>query len=193
MYTKILLAVIALLIACGPVLAQSPGENNAIRAPAEKPNAEMVAILAADQADRTGPGAVDWKVVSPRDAARRQRVRVLLDAGQLRSADDYYGAAFVFPHGDKPEDHLLAHVFAMASMALGRSNAAWIATATLDRYLQNTGKPQIFGTQYSGLPGGPMTQGMYDTALIPDSLRTLLGVPNREQQQDRLRQMNARP
>ena len=152
-------------------------------------NAEMAAIFTADQADRQAAN-IDWSVITPRDTARQGRVRALLDAGQLRTADDYYAAAFVFQHGQKPEDHLLAHVLAMAAMTLGRNDASWIAAATLDRYLHNTDRPQVFGTQYRGQPGGPVTQGEYDAALLPDSVRTVLRVPTREQQQERLKQMS---
>jgi hypothetical protein len=162
-----------------------------IRAVAEPPNQEMAAIFAADQADRQGN--VDWSVVGPRDDARRSRVRALLDAGQLRAADDYYGAAFVFQHGDSADDCLLAHVLAMAAMTLGRNDASWIATATLDRYLQRIDRSQIFGTQYVGMTGNQMTQGKYDTALIPDSLRGLLRVPTVGQQQEQLKRLNAAP
>lgn len=55
------------------------------------------------QADRRSTN-MDWSVVEPRDTARRTRMRAILDAGQLRTADDYYAAAFVFQHGGKPED-----------------------------------------------------------------------------------------
>lgn len=160
-----------------------------VRVVAEPPNQEMAAIFAADQADREGN--IDWSLVGPRDEARRSRVRALLDAGQLRVADDYYGAAFVFQHGDSADDCLLAHVLAMAAMTLGRNDASWIATATLDRYLQRIDRSQIFGTQYSGMVGGPMSQGKFDTTLIPDALRLLLRVPTLEQQQERLKQINA--
>lgn len=162
-----------------------------IRAMAEPPNQEMAAIFAADQADRQGN--IDWSVVGPRDEARRSKVRALLDAGQLRAADDYYGAAFVFQHGDSADDCLLAHVLAMAAMTLGRNDASWIATATLDRYLQRIDRSQIFGTQYVGMTGSPMTQGKYDTALIPDALRGLLRVPTIAQQQEQLKRLNAVP
>lgn len=162
-----------------------------IRAVPEPPNQEMAAIFAADQADRQGN--IDWSVVGPRDEARRSKVRALLDAGQLRAADDYYGAAFVFQHGDSADDCLLAHVLAMAAMTLGRNDASWIATATLDRYLQRIDRPQVFGTQYAGMAGSPMTQGKYDTELIPDALRLLLRVPTIEQQQEQLRRLNSGP
>jgi hypothetical protein len=154
-----------------------------VPAPEQASNPEIAGIFAADQADRqAGPG-IDWALVGPRDEARRKRVREMLDGGLLHTADDYYSAAFVFQHGGKPEDYLLAHSLAMASMALGRSDASWIASATLDRFLQNIDRPQIFGTQYLTPRGGPVTQGKYDSALIPDSLRVVLGVPTRVQQE----------
>jgi hypothetical protein len=148
------------------------------------PNAEMAAIYAADQADRLPIGKIiDWAVVDPRDAARRARVRQMLDEGLLRAADDYYYAAMVFQHGGAPEDYVLAHAFAMAAQAGGRPDAAWIAAATFDRFLHNIDRAQIFGTQYVGQPGEPVTQGKFDAALIPDSLRRALGVPTLEQQE----------
>lgn len=159
-----------------------------IGAPARLPSAEMATLFAEDQRDRQG--TVDWSVVTPRDEARRHRTRALLEAGQLRTADDYYSAAFVFQHGATPDDCLLAHVLAMAAMTLGRNDASWIATATLDRYLQRIDRSQVFGTQYVGVMGSSMTQGKYDTDLVPDSLRQLLGVPSREQQLERLKQFN---
>ena len=171
-----------------------------VRDPEPPPNTEIAAIFAADQADRQPEiaafiaaeqgdrqqfGSIDWTVVGPRDAARRARVRQMLDVGLLRAADDYYYAAMVYQHGEAPEDFLLAHAFAMAAQTAGRPDAAWIAAATLDRFLHNIDRPQIFGTQYVGQPGEPLTQGKYDTALIPDSLRRALGVPTLEQQEAR--------
>ena len=150
---------------------------------AATPNAEIAAIFAADQADRQQLGNIDWSVVGSRDAVRRVRVRQMLDEGLLRAADDYYYAAMIFQHGEAPEDYLLAHAFAMAAQTAGRPDAAWIAAATFDRFLHNIGRAQVFGTQYVGQAGEPLTQGKYDAALIPDSLRRALGVPTLEQQE----------
>jgi hypothetical protein len=168
------------------------GKTYFVRAPAPAPNAELAAIFTADQADRQAGLGIDWSRVGPRDEVRRKRVREMLDEGLLRAADDYFNAAFVFQHGGKPEDYLLAHSLAMASMALGRADASWIATATLDRFLQNIDRPQIFGTQYAAPSGGPVTQGKYDAALVPDSLRVVLGVPTRAQQEAQRKQFEQR-
>ena len=47
---------------------------------------------------------------------RSKEVRALLVAGELRSADDLYKAAFVLQHGETSEDYLLAHVLATDSL-----------------------------------------------------------------------------
>jgi hypothetical protein len=160
-----------------------------VRAPAPPPNAELAAIFEADQADRKGGGVIDWSIVGKRDEARRERVRKMLDDGLVQAADDYYAAAFVFQHGSRSEDFLLAHALAMAAVALGRADASWISSATLDRFLHSTDRPQIFGTQYLLPPEGSVTQGKYDSALIPDSLRRVLGVSSRAQQEAQRSQM----
>jgi hypothetical protein len=157
-------------------------------------NAEMTAIFEADQADRSGgvSAAIDWRAVTPRDVARRARVRALLDAGALASGDDYYHAAFVFQHGSEPGDYLLAHSFALIAAARGRPDATWIGAATLDRYLQAIGRPQIYGTQYSTPRGRPATQDPYDRALISDALRAALSVPDQPAQERRRAEFEAR-
>jgi hypothetical protein len=155
-------------------------------------NGEMTAIFEADQADRVGGGAaIDWSVVGPRDTARRARTLALLDAGALRSGDDYWHAAFVFQHGDEPNDYLLAHTLALIAAARGRPDATWIAAATLDRYLQNIGRSQIYGTQFRSPAGQPTTQEPYDRALVSDALRQALGVPAQVDQERQRSQFEA--
>ena len=169
-----------------PALAQETSPQN---------NAEMAAIFAADQAVRqVAPEKFrDRAFVNEMlaaDAARRVQTRALLDAGALQTGADYRAAAFVFQHGSTPEDYLLAHTLAVAATARG-ADGSWIAAATLDRYLQTTGKPQIYGTQTRKTNDAPATLEPYDRALIPDSLRTALAVPPQSQQDARLAAINA--
>src|SRR5258706_519504 len=141
-------------------------------------NAEMTRLFDEDQAARKGGiGAIDWSVVGPADIKRRLRTQLLLDAGVLRSGNDYWHAAFVFQHGDKPADYLTAHALAIAAAARGRSDAAWIAAATLDRYLHSIGRPQVYGTQFKTAKAGPTTQEPFDRTAVSDGLRTASGVP----------------
>jgi hypothetical protein len=140
-------------------------------------NAEMTAIFVADQAARDQPAKIDWDVLRPQDLARRAQTQALLDAGQLNSADDFYHAAYVFQHGDDPEDFLKAHALAVVAVARGKPEASWIAAATLDRYLQRIGQPQIYGTQFLHPPGQKWTQEPYKRDLLPDAVRRATGVP----------------
>lgn len=121
--------------------------------PAEEksPTIEIHELYLADQGDRGGvpgrqPASPD--LMSSNDAKRRKRAHQLLDSGALQSATDFHDAAFIFQHGDKADDYLLAHVLAMVAVSKGDPRGRWIAAATLDRYLQFIGRPQVFGTQY---------------------------------------------
>ena len=141
-----------------------------------------------DQADREAPGGdlskLDWSKIGPRDEDRQKRVRAMIEAGQLTTGADFREASFIFQHGAKPEDYLLAHILATAALAKGDAESRWISAATLDRYLHAIGHSQVFGTQYHTIKQGePMTQEPFDRSLIPPPLRTAFCVPNDKIQQ----------
>jgi hypothetical protein len=138
-------------------------------------NAAMTALFDADQADRK-QAHIDWSILSPADMKRRQETQALLDAGALQSGADFFHAAFVFQHGQVPEDFLKAHLLAMVAVARGRSDALWIASASLDRYLQNIKQPQVLGTQFAIIEGKAV-QEPFNPTLISDAMRQALGVP----------------
>lgn len=136
---------------------------------------EMAAIFAADQADRA-PGAPPALAdLVAKDQQRRLATRGLLEAGRLRSGVDFQRAAFVFQHGDRPDDYLLAHSLALAALVRGHPEANWIAAASLDRFLVSTGRRQIYGTQTQSGAEGQVPQSL-DAHLVPDRLRSVLGV-----------------
>ncbi|MGD0125730.1 MAG: hypothetical protein ABSF46_10245 [Terriglobia bacterium] len=148
-------------------------------------NPEMQRIFEADQKDRQpGVGKIDWGVVERADAFRREQTRQLLSTGKLHTGEDFERAAFVFQHGDAPDDYLLAHTLAMVAVARGRGGALWIEAATLDRYLNSVHQPQIYGTQFYFKPKEPTTQEPYNRAMIPDALRRNLGVPSLAAQEE---------
>jgi hypothetical protein len=140
-------------------------------------NPAMTAIFDSDQGDRADLARMGINAVATRDAERREKTKAMLDAGRLRSGTDFYHAAFVYQHGLTANDYLFAHVLAVIAAARGRPDAAWIAAATLDRYLQTIGQKQVFGTQFQRDKGSPLTQDPYDRALISDALREAAGVP----------------
>jgi len=152
-------------------------------------SAEMGQIFQADQQPRQ-----QWVKLSDAqraeiaqdDAARRHQTQQLLAGGQLHTAEDFKRAAFVFQHSTTPEDYLLAHTLAMVAVAKGDAGALWIASATLDRYLQTVGKPQMYGTQFTQGPDQSLTQEPYNRALISDELRRQLDVPPLAEQQKQL-------
>jgi hypothetical protein len=135
--------------------------------------------------------SIDWKVVRPADEKRRVRTEQLLDGGQLKTGDDFYDAAFVFQHGDAASDYMKAHLLAMVAIARGQPDAPWIAAATLDRYLQEIGKPQALGTQFSGSEDGKFTQEPYDRTLASDAMRRALQVPPLAEQEAQRREYEA--
>lgn len=174
MFVRPVLAVLALALAV-PAAAQEP--------PAD--NAEMAAMFAADQAQRSGDSE-DPEVGYKADIERRARTRALYDSGELKTGTDYFGAAFVFQHGSEPRDYLFAHTLAMRALALGRKDAEWIAAATLDRYLQSIGQPQAYGTQFRFPEQGGVTMEPYDRALLSDAHRRATGVGDLAAQNRRL-------
>lgn len=179
------IAAIALLLWAAPAFAAGQNSDPAGR---RATNVEMTAIYNADQAARKEP-KIDWPVVREADRRRRIRAQALLDSGQLNSADDFYHAAFVFQHGDLAEDCLKAHALAVVAAARGKPEAAWIAAATLDRYLQRIGQPQIYGTQFLRHDDKAWTQEPYRRDLLSDALREATGVPPIAKQEERLKDM----
>jgi hypothetical protein len=156
--------------------------------PEVAPNSEMAEIYKADQAIRQSLDAFQAQAerISAEDAARRDRVRVLLDSGALRAAEDFRLAAMVFQHGSEPRDYILAHTLALVALARGDRSAAWIAAASLDRYLHAIGQPQIFGSQFSR---DALSQEPYDRTLVSDALRRELGVPALDAQQEQIKSL----
>jgi hypothetical protein len=166
------LAVLGLLVAAPVFGADIPVVSNS----------EMSAIFKADQADRsTHP--IDWGIVKPADAKRRERTEQLLDAGALRTGEDFYDAAFVFQHGETANDFLKAHLLAVVATAKGQPDAPWIAAATLDRYLQEIGRPQVLGTQFTRTDDGKFTQEPYDRTVASDAMRKAMQVPSLAEQE----------
>lgn len=149
--------------------------------------------------------------VNSRDATRRAEARLLLEAGEVKTAQDFHDAAFIFQHGHLSQDYLLAHILAIEAVAKGDASSKWIAAATLDRYLQAIGQKQVFGTQYSSksylylmlhkddpnAANSPEaqqkgnTQEPYDRTLVPESLRGEFCVADQAAQATNLSDLNA--
>ena len=150
-------------------------------------NAEMKRIFDEDQRVRESGIKTDFAEAARTDPERREATRKLLSEGVLHTGQDFWEAAFVFQHGSTPDDYLLAHTLAIVALKKGNQDGAWIAAATLDRYLQSVNQPQIYGTQFRWPKGEATTQDPYNRTLISDPLREQLGVPSLVQQQGQLK------
>jgi hypothetical protein len=175
----------------GPVVISSSWDSTRsyLLDSAEVSSPEMKKVFDDDQKDRQpSVGKIDWKAVGKADLTRREATRKLLAEGRLQTGEDFERAAFVFQHGDLPDDYLLAHTLATIAVARARSSAIWIAAASLDRYLNSMHQPQIYGTQFLTPQNGLVTQEPYNRALIADSLRRQLGVPSQAAQEEQRKQ-----
>jgi hypothetical protein len=205
-----LLFLVCLLVPGSRVLAQSPAPQQ--NPPATVPT-NIHELFIDDQAERTVGGVLPkyGPDVNSRDAMRRAEARLLLEAGELKTAQDFHDAAFIFQHGHSPDDYLLAHILAIEAIVKGDASSKWIAAATLDRYLQAIGQKQVFGTQYlsksylylmlhKGDPNAANspeaqqkgnTQEPYDRTLVPEALRSEFCVSDQAAQAINLSDLNA--
>ncbi|MHB1533295.1 MAG: bifunctional nuclease family protein [Acidimicrobiales bacterium] len=145
-------------------------------------NEELRSIYLADQKERAG-GTLEPAVVA-RDQTRRQRVRQLLAAGEVRTAEDYFHAAMVFQHGQNLEEYQLAGELASTAAQLGHvgetrwQSARWLIAAAHDRGLRHQDKPQKYGTQFFRVgPDGPLELWEVD-ATTTDEERAAYNVPS---------------
>ena len=152
-------------------------------------SAELARLFAEDQSDRAEP--IDWQAVKPRDAARLGRVKQLYHGQKLATGMDYYHGAMLLQHSGSADDHLLAHEFCVVAISLGVEQAKWLAAASEDRFLQNIGRLQRFGTQYR-VNNGVWSLGEIDPE-VEDSLRSALNVPLLVQAQAQADEMSKKP
>ncbi|MDO5610942.1 MAG: hypothetical protein Q4G62_09285 [Pseudomonadota bacterium] len=157
-----------LLLAVGLCVCSATSVHAAEPPPAESDavdNAELRTLFDQDQNDRTAQ-EFDWVAINARDTARRQRVDELLRSGQIRTANDYRHAAFVFQHGDDAAAYRLAHALATLAMTLDDSQQnRWIVAASWDRLLMSQLQPQWYGTQHKG-----DARGMYLYPVAADAV-----------------------
>lgn len=139
-------------------------------------NRELWALREGDEDDRR-PG-VDAKEGAERDHRRAARVREIVAAGGLKTSTDYFNAAMLFQHSRVLEDLQQARALALKAAELDPTNARakWLAAAALDRYLWQSGKPQIYGTQFHQVDN-VWTIDPIDESAVTDAERARWNVP----------------
>jgi hypothetical protein len=196
-----LIGSITSLILCSLSLSAQTSDPNSQKPPEPRKSAHQLYVE--DQEDtRTIKDAVTQNIYLQHVKVRQASLRASLAAGEVKTGDDFVEAAYIFQHGDTPDDFLFAHILAMEGMARGIVSAKWIAAATLDRYLQAIKQPQVFGTNYIldpthpvNAPSAPFPSGRtlepYNDNFLSDSLRTDFCVPSLTQQQQNIAMFNA--
>jgi hypothetical protein len=131
--------------------------------------ARMYAEDHQDQSEWNDDSRSDY--FSRRQTVRAQRANQIVAAGQLDSLEDWQNACWLLQHGDGADDFLLAHVLSVPPGVKGLPFAGFASAATLDRFLQNIERPQIFLTQSgSGDPAVFDPLPPFDDSL-PESIR----------------------
>ncbi len=141
---------------------------------------EVQQIVDADQAVRSG----NWLKMSQEqimsmireDRKRLARIKEIVAAGDLATANDFANAALVLQHGSVARDFAMAHELCLCAMALhDKGSATWLAAASYDRMLHACGHRQRFATQYDN-------EGLQkvDTRAINDTMRKALHCPDLE-------------
>ena len=64
-------------------------------------NTKLSEMYTVDQTAREGDH-IDWAKLTRDDEQRRQEVRHMLASGDVRTGIDYFHAAMIFQHGQKP-------------------------------------------------------------------------------------------
>ncbi|MDQ7824179.1 MAG: hypothetical protein RDV48_15360 [Candidatus Eremiobacteraeota bacterium] len=172
-------------------MAQSPSPLPGDGAPS-RDSAELILLFKADQAERenfTKMSARELLTMRVRDRKRRERVLELMQSGALSTAMDYYCAAMIYQHGEKPDDFLVAHILSTISAFNGYGPARWLSAASLDRYLRSRENPQVFFTQYSVDGKGSWSLEPHCT-LVPEKVQKEFGVPSLEETMKFLEERN---
>jgi hypothetical protein len=196
-----IVCLIGTLVHTSSVPAQTPASNGVKPIQASR----IHQLYVEDQSEN--PHNITEQEHNRHGIARRSEIRAMLTKGEIEAASDFHDAAVLFQHGETADDFMMAHVFAIEAVLKGDNSSKWIAAATLDRYLQIIGRPQIFGTQYDAdtasgaskehgkqvdakVANLRRTQSPFDEKLLPDSVRNDFCVPDLMQQKKNLEILN---
>ena len=179
----------AVLVGCAsspaPTAAESAHEDNAVLARAfaeDQADDERAAFVYEDGSAMSLDDLRQRLPYMPPELADDVRRLVAVDsvlaAGGARTAGDFYHAAVVYQHGADATSYRRAHDLARRAVELDpdHSDAKWLTAASWDRYLDESDRPQWYGTQYRCEDGLrrllPVEEGR-----VTDEERRALGVP----------------
>ncbi|PLW97589.1 MAG: tetratricopeptide repeat protein [Marinilabiliales bacterium] len=152
-------------------------------------NQELIDIFESDQADRT-PGNYNRDTINYNDSIREARVYELLEAGKVRTANDYTNAGLIFHHGEDSVAYALAVKLLTKAIEMDTAVNKWFLACATDRYLLSIEKPQIYGTHFKRGEDNIVFRRAFDSTKITDAERIEFGVETLAQQQEKIRRYN---
>ena len=161
--------------------------------PADNP--ELKALFAEGNGDRNPEaGEINWDLVNYRDADRRDRVREILRAGEIRTALDYYHAAAIFQHGKTADELRMALSLAWIAATADPSSrdAMFLSASAFDRLMKSYRQAQWYGTQADKRESDgrwelyPVRKGA-----VSDAERKRFGLPSLEEIQKQIESANS--
>lgn len=154
-------------------------------------NVELQQMADADQQGRMGQ-QIDWTELNKQDSLRRVRAKELLDAGQVKTAKDFYNTGIIFQHGnDTIASGIAVDCFKKAIEMDSTLNRWWYAAA-VDRDLMRKNEPQIYGTQFiaNTSTNGKFMRYKMNPDQVTDEERKYYGVETLAEQVEKERLMN---
>ena len=119
-----------------------------------EPSAVLADLYAEDRREHISVppvGSAAYRALRLRDRQRRERADALLASLRTEgvpSPVDLYHAAWLFNHGEEPDEARRAHHLAREAAERGHAPARWLAAAAYDRWCMYEGRPQKYGTQF---------------------------------------------
>lgn len=117
-------------------------------------NKRLIELFEANQKIRYSSSDEDWgnkgfvRRLTKEEGKARKEVLKMLANGGVRTADDFYRAAFFFHHGKNFQSYALAIALAVVSHHLGEQWGKNLYALAVDRFLLSINQPQYFGTQF---------------------------------------------
>lgn len=135
-------------------------------------NVRLTELAEADQSDRKN----NHPNLDKNDEMRLQEAYQLIEANQLKTANDYFNAAVILQHGQSTNDYLKANELAKESVQLNPDlrEAKILIGQSQDRYLRSTGKEQWYGTHFQMINDKRYVYPI-DTTALTDQERQELG------------------
>lgn len=155
--------------------------------------AELYAQDRAEHGDVPRVGTPEYSALRERDRARRGRAERAVEALRSRgrmSGEEAFHAAWLFNHGDLPEEARRAHELALEAAQMGHDQARWLAAAAYDRWCMYDGRPQKYGTQF--VPDGVRYRLWDVDPATSDEERAMWNVPSLSEQLRRADEMSRR-